>query len=200
MFFWVNAKDTSLGEFVLNITGEHNALNALAAIVTCLELGLSLQNIRQGLNQFLGTRRRFEYIKDLQSGASLYDDYAHHPTEIKKTLLAFKQTFPDKKILCIFQPHTYSRTKKFLEQFKYSFSKADEVAIVDIFPSEREAKDDTISSAILKNEISKVTNKVSYLPNLTDVVKYVDQKSYGKDWIILTMGAGNIYKVAADLI
>src|SRR3989344_8388377 len=163
MFFWVNSGNANLGEFMLNVTGEHNALNALAATVVCLELGISLQQIKSALLKFKGSRRRFEYIKNLDSGAIVYDDYAHHPTEIKKTLLAFKKTFPNKKIICIFQPHTYSRTKKLFEQFVYSFSDADELILTDIYPSQREEKDESISSNHLKNKISDFFSKVSYL-------------------------------------
>lgn len=199
MFFWVNSGNANLGEFMLNITGDHNALNALAAIIVCLELGLSLAQIKNGLLQFRGTRRRFEYIRDLENGAVVYDDYAHHPTEIKKTLEAFRKTFPDKKIICIFQPHTYSRTKKLFEQFAYSFSDVDELILIDIYASEREERDPTVSSIRLKNRISQFFSKVSYISNLTDVVKYVDQKKYTSDYIILTMGAGNVYKIASDL-
>ena len=190
MFFWVQNGNTNLGEFILSVTGEHNALNALAAIIVCL---------KKGLIKFTGSRRRFEYIKDLQSGAVLYDDYAHHPTEIRKTLQAFKKTFPNKKILCIFQPHTYSRTKKLFEDFKYSFSDTTELILVDIYSSAREEIDDSVSSSLLKNEISKIFNNVTHFSNLTDVIKYVDQKAYGNDWIVLTMGAGNIYKIEKDL-
>lgn len=199
MFFWVNSKNAMLGEFMLNVTGDHNALNALAAIIVGLEIGLSVQNIRTALTKFGGTRRRFEYIKDLESGAAMYDDYAHHPTEIKKTILAFRQTFPSKKILCIFQPHTYSRTKKLFEQFKYSLGTVDELIVLDIYSSAREEKDESVSSRMLVDEISKFFSKVKYLGSLTDVVKYVDAKSYNNEWIVLTMGAGNVYKIADSL-
>lgn len=199
MFFWIQNGNTNLGEFMLSVTGEHNALNALAAVIVCLEIGLSLENIKKGLMKFTGSRRRFEFIKDLQNGAALYDDYAHHPTEIRKTLLAFRKTFPNKKILCIFQPHTHSRTKKLFEEFKYSFSDASELILVDIYSSAREEIDNSVSSELLKNEIAKVFNKVAHFSDLTDVIKYVDKKAYGNDWIVLTMGAGNIYKIADKL-
>lgn len=195
MFFWVNNRGTNLGEFTLSVTGEHNALNALASIITCLELGLSIDAIKKGLIKFAGTRRRFEFIRNLESGAMVYDDYAHHPTEIKKTLSAFKKTFKDKKILCIFQPHTYSRTKKLFDQFVYSFSQVDELVLLDIYPSLREEKDLSVSSLLLKNKISNFFGNVTQFSNLTDVVKYVDQKKLDSEWIVLTMGAGDVYKI-----
>ncbi len=200
MFFWVNAKNTSLGEFILNITGEHNALNALAAIAVCLELGLSVEKIKTGLMKFHGTKRRFELVGNLSSGAVLYDDYAHHPTEIRKTLTAFKKSFPNKKIVCIFQPHTYSRTKSLFEQFISSFSLADMVLLVDTYPSLREEIDNSVSSKLLAESISKIHKDVLYTPKAEDVVKYLDQKSLGKDYIIITMGAGDIYKISSSLL
>lgn len=199
MFFWVSNKNTNLGEFMLNVTGEHNALNALAATVACLELGISIENIKKGLARFNGTKRRFEFVKQLHSGAMLFDDYAHHPTEIKKTLTAFQKTYPDKKILCIFQPHTYSRTKKLFEQFINSFTQANETILVDIYSSLREKPDPSVSSLLLKERISAKGQKVDYFSNLSDMVEYVADKKYDDKWIILTMGAGDIYKIANDL-
>jgi UDP-N-acetylmuramate--alanine ligase len=199
-FFWVRTKDAQLGEFSLNIAGEHNALNALAAIIVCLELGLSLENIKKGLLAFRGTKRRSEFIGKLASGALVYDDYAHHPTEIKSTLEAFKKMYPNKKIVCIFQPHTYSRTKSLFEQFTTSFSSASELILTDIFPSLREIADDTVSSKILAESVSKVKNDVLYLPKLEDVIKYLDQKSFNDSYIIITMGAGDVYKIGKELV
>lgn len=200
MYFWVKAKNTILGEFILNVTGEHNALNALAAIVVCLELGLSIDRIRTGLMQFYGTKRRAEFIGKLKSGAVLYDDYAHHPTEIKKTLAAFKKSFPNKKVICIFQPHTYSRTKSLFEQFISSFSLADSILLVDTYPSLREEIDNSVSSKLLADNISKLHKDVIYTPKLEDVVEYLDQKSFGREFIIITMGAGDVYKIANKII
>jgi len=120
--------------------------------------------------------------------------------EIQKTLLAIRKAYPKKKIVCIFQPHTYSRTKKLFEQFVGSFNYADDVILTDIYPSLREETDDTVSSKFLAESVSKVHKNVLYIPNFYDVVKYVGQKSFSKDYIILTMGAGDVYKIGEDLI
>jgi UDP-N-acetylmuramate--alanine ligase len=200
IFFWVNTEDAILGEFLLNVTGEHNALNALAAIISCLELGLSLENIKKGLLGFKGTKRRMEFIKTLSSGAMLYDDYAHHPTEIRKTLETLKKGYPNKKIVCIFQPHTYSRTKSLFEQFINSFGAADTVILVDIFPSARENIDNSVSSRLLVDRISRIHKNVIYIPKLNDVVKYLDQENFGRDYILITMGAGDVYEIGKELI
>lgn len=198
-FFWVEGFGTSLGEFALRVVGEHNALNALSAIIVSLELGLPIERIRGELLRFTGTKRRFEYIGKLQSGALLFDDYAHHPTEIKKTLLAFKQSFPKKNIVCIFQPHTYSRTKKLFDEFISSFSYSRTVVIIDIYPSLREKPDSQVSSKKLSDAINRLYGHAIFLPTLPDVVEYIDQKRFGEDTVIVTMGAGDIYKISEKL-
>lgn len=198
-FFWVNAYSTSLGEFSLNLSGEFNAINALGAIISAIELGLSIQKIKVGLQKFTGSKRRFEYIGKLTTGALVFDDYAHHPTEIKKTLKAFRQSFPKSKIVCIFQPHTYSRTKVLFDDFVHSFSDADAVILSDIYPSFREKEDKTVSSKLLVDKIVPIHKDVIYLPKSDNVVKYIDQKRYGEDVLIITMGAGDIYKITQNL-
>lgn len=198
-FFWVDNRGVSLGEFVINVAGEHNALNALGAVVVALESGLGLEKVKKSLKSFNGAKRRFEYVGRLPSGALFFDDYAHHPTEIKKTLFAFRQSFPKHKIVCLFQPHTYSRTKKLFDEFIYSFKDCDTAVIADIYPSQREDPDPTISSKNLVEGISKHHGDVLYLPKIHDMVEYIKQKKYKKDTIIITMGAGDIYKIASDL-
>ena len=199
MFFWVKSKDTLIGEFSVGVVGEHNAINALGAIVVAQEAGLQLEQIKKGLSAYLGSKRRFEYIGQLASGALLYDDYAHHPTEIKQTLSAFRKTFPKHKIICIFQPHTYSRTKSLFEQFSNSFGSSDTAVLTNIYPSLREDKDDTISSELLAQNVAKFHRNVLYLPELSDVVEYIDENSFGKDTIIISMGAGDVYKIGERL-
>lgn len=199
MFFWVKNGGTLIGEFSVGVVGEHNALNALGAIVAALETGLSIEMIKRGLLQYKGSKRRFEYVGRLTSGALLYDDYAHHPTEIKQTLSAFRKTFPKSKIVCVFQPHTYSRTRSLFEQFSSSFNDANVVILTNIYPSLREEKDYTISSKLLAESVAKFNRNVLYLPELSDVIEYVDKNSFGKDTIIISMGAGNVYKISDKL-
>lgn len=199
-FFWAECKGMSLGEFVLNVPGEYNALNALATIATCLECGLTVEKIKKGLIEFGGSKRRFEYKGKTAYGASVFDDYAHHPTEIKNTLKAFRQSFPKEKILCVFQPHTYSRTKILFDQFKYSFISADSVIIAEIYPSLREKPDPGFSSNLLVEAINSVSHRSIFLPKVDNVVKYITQKKYDKNWVIVTMGAGDIYKVGTEIV
>ncbi len=199
MFFWVKNKETLIGEFSVGVVGEFNAVNALGALVAVLEAGTSTEQARRGLASFTGSKRRFEYVGKLTSGALLYDDYAHHPTEIRQTLSAFRKTFPKNKIVCVFQPHTYSRTKSLFEQFTSSFKDADIAILTNIYPSLREEKDDTVSSGLLAQSVAKFNKNVLYLPELSDVVEYIDKNSFGKDTILISMGAGNVYKISEKL-
>lgn len=199
-FFWVERKGVSLGQFVLKVPGEHNALNALGASVIALETGLTLNAVKEGLLSFAGSKRRLEYKGKLENGAILYDDYAHHPTEIQNSLKALSQSYPKHKIICIFQPHTYSRTKKLLEQFSSSFSLANTVVLIDIFPSAREQKDVSISSQILAENVAKFNKNVVFLPKIKDVIEYVVKSNFPANTIVVTMGAGDIYQVSDFLI
>jgi UDP-N-acetylmuramate--alanine ligase len=186
---------TPLGAVTIHIHGDHNILNAAAAIVAGLESSIPMDKIKAALLKFTGTVRRLEYKGALASGAILYDDYAHHPTEVNKTLAAVRGMYPDKQIICVFQPHTYSRTKALFDDFTRCFSTADEVVILDIYSSAREEKDLSISSELLVNELKKTHNNAIFLPTLSDVVKYLNNRQIGGDTVIITMGAGNIYRI-----
>lgn len=179
----------------LNVFGEHNCINAASAFVVGLTLGLTPSNIKKGLLAFKGTKRRSEFVGILKSGAKLFDDYAHHPTEIQNTLRAFRQNFPKSKIVCIFQPHTYSRTKSLFEQFSKSFKDVDTVVLTDIFASLREKKDPKVSSELLAKETKKHKKDVQFIRQLSDVIEYVNKMKFGSDTIVITMGAGDVYKI-----
>lgn len=185
----------SLGEFMISVPGVHNALNAVGAIVVCMELGLSVDKIRQALPYFTGTKRRFEFIGKLNN-VLLYDDYAHHPTEIKATLKTAKTIFPKRKIIVVFQPHTYSRTKALFREFIHAFGDAHEIAITNIYPSLREKVDESVSSEKLVNQMLKLYRDVRFLPEFDDVLRYLALKiNKEREAIIVTLGAGNIYQI-----
>ena len=200
-FFWVESKGMSLGEFSIMVPGEHNALNALAVLIVCLELGLTVDQIRKGLRAFRGSKRRLEFIGDLGTGAKVYDDYAHHPTEIRKTLTTLRKQYPNKKIMCIFQPHTYSRTKMLFQEFTKAFDNIDElfVIITDIFASARESVDDSVSGKKLVDAIVPSKKDVHFLGDLSDVVQYINEKQLREDTILVTMGAGDVYTIHSKL-
>jgi UDP-N-acetylmuramate--alanine ligase len=199
MFFSARAYGSDLGQFMLSVTGEHNALNGLGAIIAAVESGVPLEKARSALRAFTGSKRRLEYVGQLVSGAKVYDDYAHHPTEIKKTLIALRAQYPKQKIVCFFQPHTYSRTKKLFDEFIRSFDSADTVVINDIYASLREPVDKTISSKILTMAMEKIHKQVIYLPEFSDLVKFIVENKFRSDTILVTMGAGDIYKIHAQL-
>lgn len=185
-----------LKDINLSVFGSHNELNAAAVCVAGLEVGLSGEQIKRGLEQFKGSKRRAEFISILSGGAQLFDDYAHHPTEIQRTLKAFREKFPNSKIVCIFQPHTYSRTKSLLEQFSRSFEDVDMVILTKIFSSQREKIDPTVS---MKELTRRVGQKALFIPELSGVVEYINNQNYGKNVILITMGAGDVYKVSERL-
>lgn len=197
MTFHISSEGKDIGEFSLSVLGEHNALNATAAVIVGLEKGLTIEEIKAGLTKFTGTKRRLEYIGQTISGAHVYDDYAHHPTEIQKTLSALRKRYEKSNIICVFQPHTYSRTKILFDQFKDSFSDASSVILTDIYASQREGVDSSVSSKMLKDAIG---SQALYFPTLNEVTDYLEKKAYGSDTILVTMGAGDVYTVAYELV
>lgn len=200
MFFWVKSRETMLGQFSVKIFGEQNGLNCLGAIVVCLEIGLSIDQIKRGLSEFKGTKRRAELIGKLSSGALLYDDYAHHPVEIKETLASFRKSFPKHKIVTIFQPHMYSRTKALFNDFVHAFDSSDEVIITEIFPSFRETIDKNFSSKQIADQLINNGKKAIYFPDNWDVVKYIPSQNYPKNTVLITMGAGDIYRIGEKIL
>jgi UDP-N-acetylmuramate--alanine ligase len=148
---------------------------------------------------FRGSKRRLEFIGDLRTGAKVYDDYAHHPTEIKTTLAALRTQYPRKKIICIFQPHTYSRTKELFQLFTTAFGSVDLVILTDIFASAREKEDPEVSSKKLAFALGNRHKAVIHLPKLTDVIQYISENKLRSDTILVTMGAGDVYTIHSEL-
>lgn len=187
-----------LGEFHLHVSGKHNILNALASIALCLEIGIPTEKILKSLSHFNGTKRRFEHIGQ-NAGALIVDDYAHHPTEIRSTLEGARLSFPDRRIRAVFQPHTFSRTEKLLQEFSQSFQAADEVVIAEIFASARETNLNTISASSLADLISQQGVNARYIHSLEEIQTYLAQTLSPGD-LVLTLGAGDIYKVGQSLV
>ncbi|MDP3941714.1 MAG: UDP-N-acetylmuramate--L-alanine ligase [bacterium] len=194
-FFWIKGMGTDLGEIRINVSGEHNSLNALACVVAGLELGLDLAHIKTAISTYKGSKRRMEFIRETKSGAKLYDDYAHHPSEIIATLKAFRQMFPRDRITCIFQPHTYSRTQKLFDHFIHSFANADRVILLDIFASARETKTDDVSTLHLKQAMERTHKSVEYAKSIEDAKVLLSQDILSDRDIVITMGAGDVYRI-----
>lgn len=182
----------------LKIPGKHNIKNAQAAMTVAQTLGIDTQKSSISLNKFNGTWRRFEHKGETKNGVIVYDDYGHHPTEIKATLSGFRELYPKNKIIVVFQPHLYSRTKLLLEDFGKSFNDADEIILTDIY-SAREPKDESINSKILAEEIIKNKSKAVYIESFTDIINFLSENAK-KDDVIITMGAGDVYKIGEKLL
>lgn len=199
--FTINTPQMSIGEFSLSVPGHHNAKNALPVVALLTEFGFEPQKIQEVLPLFRGTKRRIEFIGKTQYGAEIFDDYAHHPQEIKASLQALHDAFPNKKIICIFQSHTYSRTRALLKEFAGSFGAADKLIIIPTFASAREAQDQSGSLELAMREAFQEIRKTAhFMSRESDVVKYVDQQVQSSDYIVVTMGAGFVYKIAEKLI
>ena len=181
----------------LKVPGRHNLENAKAALAVARHIGVDDESARHSLENFSGTWRRFEYKGQTNEGALIYDDYAHHPTEIKATLKGAREFFGDKKIFCVFQPHLFSRTRFLLEEFSKSFSDADTVLIADIYAS-RETDDGQIHSRDLAKKISQFSKNVIYLESFEKIGDYLKSNIKSGD-VIITMGAGDIYQVTQFL-
>lgn len=190
-------KGENLGRIALNVPGEHNVKNSLAAASMALEIGISPDIIREALGEFHGVYRRFE-IKGENAGVLVIDDYAHHPTEIVATLAAAKAGW-DRRLIAVFQPHTYTRTRDFFQAFAESFCDADVLVITDVYPA-REAPIEGVSGALIADAARLTGHKhVYYVPNPTDVKKTLSEVLTTGD-IVLTMGAGDIWKVGMELL
>ncbi len=184
------------GTITLAVPGLHNVYNSLSAIIVGENMGLSLETIKAGLLSYTGTDRRFQY-KGSWNGITIIDDYAHHPDEIEATLNVAKN-YPHREVWCVFQPHTYTRTKALFHEFAQVLAKADHVVLADIYAA-RETDTLGISSEMLANEIEKYNTDVHYLPDFDSIQKFLSSNCLHGD-LLITMGAGNIVTVGENLL
>lgn len=186
----------TIGHISLNVTGKHNVSNALSAIAACNYLNIPMEQIQAGLSGYTGTDRRFQYKGSL-NGVTIIDDYAHHPTEIRATLEAAKN-YPHREIWCVFQPHTYTRTKAFLKDFAAALSLADHVVLADIYAA-RETDTLGISSQTLQKEIEALKADCHYFPNFVEIEEFLKSHCIHGD-LLITMGAGDVVNIGNDLL
>ena len=182
--------------FSLKVPGIHNVSNALSAIALGQLLHLSDEVIAQGLSSFTGTDRRFQYKGEI-GGVTIIDDYAHHPTEIEATLHA-AANYPHKKLWCVFQPHTYTRTKALLPEFARALSLADHVVLADIYAA-REQNTIGISSADLQKQIVEAGTPCEYFPTFDEIENFL-LKSCTQGDLLITMGAGDVVNIGEQLL
>lgn len=187
--------DGSVTRITLRVPGEHNVYNACAAFAAADLYGVDRAVTAAALAGFEGADRRFEY-KGTVNGVTVIDDYAHHPTEIAATLHA-AQKYPHDRLWVIFQPHTYTRTKALLPDFAKALSIADEVIVTDIYAA-RETDTLGMSGEVLRDEIRKLGHPARYIGPFTEIEKFVVENCHKND-LLITMGAGNVTEIAADL-
>ena len=188
------------GEFIdrisLSVNGDHNVSNALSAIAVADLLGVPFTKIKEGLKSFHGTDRRFEYKGEV-NGVTVIDDYAHHPTEINATLTAAKE-YPHKEIWCIFQPHTYTRTKALFPEFVDALTHVDHVILADIFAA-RETDTLGMSSEMIAEELKKKGCDAYYFPSFEEIENFCLDKCQKGD-VLITMGAGDVVNIGEHLL
>ena len=189
-------KGEELAQVELGVTGEHNIYNSLAAVAVARSLDIPMEVILRGLKRFTGTDRRFQK-KGSVNGFTIIDDYAHHPQEIAATIEAAKK-YPHRKLWIVFQPHTYSRTAALLDDFAGALSHADEIVLADIYAA-REKNTIGISSDDLRKHMLEQNTNVYYIPKFEDIEDFLLQHVEEGD-VLITMGAGDIYKVGDDLL
>ena len=186
----------SLGRFSLRVPGEHNVSNALAVIARADLLEIDGDAVRRGFLRFHGADRRFQY-KGKFRGVTVIDDYAHHPTEIRATLTA-AANYPHKTLWCVFQPHTYTRTKSLFPEFAQSLAMADRVVLADIYAA-RETDTLGISSADLQKAIAEQGTESFYFPSFEEIEEFLKKNCSPGD-LLITMGAGDVVNIGEDLI
>ena len=194
--FDVYSRDNFYGRIKLSVPGMHNVLNSLGCIALCDYYGIGIDPIKKALASFTGAGRRFEF-KGKVNGASIYDDYGHHPTEIVATSKALMNKKYNKSWV-IFQPHTYSRTKTLLDDFAKALLNFDNIIVLDIYAA-REKNTYGITSGDLVDKIISLGKQAKYIPEFNDCIKYLKENVKEND-IILTQGAGTVTEIGSMLL
>lgn len=194
--FDVYYQGEACGHIVLNVPGKHNVLNALATAAAAREMGLEMEQIADGFTFFNGAKRRFQ-TKAKEAGIWIVDDYAHHPTEINTTLTAARQTKPE-RLICVFQPHRYTRTHNLSAEFGRAFDQADVLILTDIY-SAGEDPIDGVDGELIVKEVKKHNGRDAiYIQDWRKIADYLQAHTQDGD-LVMTMGAGNIYEVGEEL-
>jgi UDP-N-acetylmuramate--alanine ligase len=189
--------DNFLGDVILNVPGLFNVYNALAVIAVARELEMEFSTIREGLKNFAGVHRRLE-VKGKVGEITVIDDYGHHPTEIRETLAAARQVWKE-KIITVFQPHRYTRTKALFHEFLTAFSNADTLIVTDIYPAGEEAIEGINAGALCESIRGCGQTDVMYLPGFDEIVDHLLLIAKPSD-IVITLGAGNVWKIGEEFL
>lgn len=196
--FEVTFRHKPLGSISLTIPGRHQITNALACIGAALEAGIQFGAIRTSLEQFRGTHRRFEILGE-HDGILWIDDYAHHPTEITATLKGARDYYPDRRIVAVFQPHLYSRTRDFMNEFAVAFSDADSVWMTDIYAAREKAPDNINLGEMLFESAKSNHSDIHYVSEKNSLLRQLLQLVRAND-VVITMGAGDITHLGRDFL
>lgn len=187
-----------LGVFNIPTPGRHNVLNSLAAIAVAMELQIPVEVISKALGKFGGIHRRFEF-KGEEKGVRVYDDYGHHPSEIAATLKAARECFADNRIVVLFQPHRYTRTRDLMDDFAVSFTDADRIFLLDIYPAGEKPIEGITAEALLKKIEKSCTGAIHYEAVRKEMVDTVVGELRPGD-VLLTLGAGDVYKMGDEIL
>ncbi len=193
--FLVTRGDETMGLIRLRLPGEHNVRNALGALAIADHYGITFGSARSSLAEFHGVARRFELVGE-EAGVTVIDDYAHHPSEVRATLAAARQRYPESEIWAVFQPHTFSRTAAFADQLAGAFGSADHVIVTEIYAA-REAPDPEVTGQVLAERLT--ATDVRFVPTLTGVVKEL-LRDVGAGSVVLILSAGDADRVGRELI
>jgi UDP-N-acetylmuramate--alanine ligase len=195
--FTVTRGFDDLGQVTLQIPGKHNIQNALAAIAVGLQLGVPFSKVKAGIEKFTGVYRRWEKKGEVD-GIAVYDDYAHHPTECRATLSGVKSGWR-RRVVCVFQPHRYSRTRDFYEEFGKAFLLADVLVLTDVYPA-REEPIQGVTGELIANAAKQFGHKdVHYIQDKKQLPEYLKKNTRPGD-IVITMGAGDIWKFGEEFL
>jgi UDP-N-acetylmuramate--alanine ligase len=195
--FTVARAERELGSVKLQVPGKHNVQNALAAIAVGLELGVPFEQIKTGIEKFTGVYRRWEKKGEV-GGITVYDDYAHHPTECRATLAGAKAGWR-RRVVCVFQPHLYTRTRDFYEEFAKSFLLSDVLVVTDVYPA-REEPIQGVTGELIVHAAKQFGHKdAHYVPDKQQIPSFLKSVAKQGD-IIITMGAGDIWKYGEEFV
>ena len=196
--FVVTFKNKSVGQITICTPGDHNVLNALAAVGVGLELDIDFERMKEGLKDLGGLNRRFE-IKDERGGIIFLDDYGHHPTEIVATITAAKECWPDRRLVVVFQPHRYTRTRDLYDQFVVSFNQADFLVITPLYGAGEEPIPGVDSKSLYQGIKDHGHRAVTFCASREDSMTFLLDEVGAGD-VVLTLGAGDIHLVGAELL
>jgi len=196
--FSVAKNDEDLGEILLNIGGQHNILNAMAGIAVGIELNIPFDTIKEALEKIKGVKRRLE-IKGEKKGITVMDDYGHHPTEILATLTAVRESYPDKRLIVVFQPHRYTRTQGLFQEFTRSFYQSDILMVLPIYAASEEPIPGVDAQSLVEGIRSHGHKEVDFAPDFTQALSMITHKAKEGD-MVLTLGAGDVYTLGEKLV